>query len=103
MRAFFNDFVKYGPRPDLGLEGDTLALGAERDHPELATLRPGEEIIVTDKVDLEGEGGELWAEGEAAVVERRGERWWYAQRVPTWHSLEEEPLPAGTVLAEGVA
>lgn len=90
MRAFFADFMHLGRRPDLGLEGYTLPLGAEQDNPTLATLHAGEEIIATDE-------GELWAQGEAIPVERRGLRWWYAHKIATWHLLEEESLPAGTI------
>lgn len=91
MRAFFADFMHLGPRPDLGLDGYTLPIGAEQDRPELATLYPGEQVIATDE-------GELWAQGEAISVEREGYRWWYVHKVATWHLLSEEPLPPGTTI-----
>ena len=91
MRAFFADFMGLGSRPDLGLEGYTVPIGAEQDRPALATLRSGEPVIATDE-------SELWAQGEAIAIERSGLRWWYVQKIATWHDLAEEPLPAGTTM-----
>lgn len=96
MRALYADFMKFGPRPDLGLTGNTLPLGIEGNNPDLTMLQPNEDIIATDD--------ELWAQGKAAPVERGSQRWWYIHQIDTWHDLEKEPLPAGTTsVATGAA
>jgi hypothetical protein len=67
MRAVDGDFNRLDMTPGLGF---TVFLGTQSRHPELATLTPGERILIV-------EPGQVWAEGTAQVIEERGERWWY--------------------------
>lgn len=67
MRTVEGDFSRLRTKPGLGL---TVFLGTESRHPELASLTPGEQVLII-------EPGEVYAEGIAQVVEEHGQRWWY--------------------------
>ena len=67
MRTVQGDFSRLRTKSGLGL---TVFLGAEDRRPELASLTPGEHVLVV-------EPGEVYAEGIAQVVDENGVRWWY--------------------------
>lgn len=87
MRTVDGDFSRLRTKPGLGL---TVFLGTEGRHPELASLTPGERILIV-------EPGEVYAEGTAHVVEERGHRWWYGileSRAAIHAVMPSHPAPA---------
>jgi hypothetical protein len=87
MRTVDGDFNRLRAKPGLGL---TVFLGTEDRHPELASLTPGERVLIV-------EPGEVWAEGTAQVIEEHGHRWWYgvlASRAAIHAVVPGHPAPA---------